>query len=157
MLLAKTLTSSTFRQALIAIGAFGMIVSAIFSYVYLSTSSYVRSRSDRGIMTEYASLQGAYERSGRDGLIAQIQQRIADSNFANNVYMLADPSLAVLAGNLREWPPTTTAAERMDRVSRKRGVAQRGKPAAASGDAPNISKRRSAAGGKGYQRPRQLR
>ena len=24
--------------------------------------------------------------------------------------MLADPSLAVLAGNLREWPPTTTAA-----------------------------------------------
>jgi hypothetical protein len=56
VLLAKTLTSSTFKQALIAIGAFGMIVSALFSYVYLSTSSYVRSRSDRGIMTEYASL-----------------------------------------------------------------------------------------------------
>ena len=70
MLLAKTLTSSTFKQALIAIGTFGMIVSALFSYVYLSTSSYVRSRSDRGIMTEYSSLQGAYERSGRDGLIA---------------------------------------------------------------------------------------
>ena len=110
MLLAKTLTSSTFKQALIAIGTFGMIVSALFSYVYLSTSSYVRSRSDRGIMTEYSSLQGAYERSGRDGLIAEIQQRIADGNFANNVYMLADPSLAALAGNLREWPPTTTAS-----------------------------------------------
>ena len=109
MLLAKTLTSSTFKQALIAIGAFGMIVSALFSYVYLSTSSYVRSRSDRDIMTEYSSLQGAYERSGRDGLIAQIQQRIADGNFANNVYLLTDPSLAALAGNLREWPPTTTA------------------------------------------------
>jgi signal transduction histidine kinase len=110
VLLAKTLTSSTFKQALIAIGAFGMIVSALFGYVYLSTSSYVRSRSDRGIMPEYSSLQGAYERSGRDGLIEQIQQRIADGNFANNVYVLADPSLAVLAGNLREWPPTTTAA-----------------------------------------------
>ena len=57
-----------------------------------------------------SSLQGAYERSGRDGLIAQIQQSIAGRNFANNVYMLVDPSLAVLAGNLREWPPTTTAA-----------------------------------------------
>ena len=109
MLLAKTLTSSTFKQALIAIGTFGMIVSALFGYVYLSTSSYVRSRSDRDIMTEYSSLQGAYERSGRDGLIAQIQQRIADGNFANNVYLLTDPSLAALAGNLREWPPTTTA------------------------------------------------
>ena len=75
-----------------------MIVSALFSYVYLSTSSYVRSRSDRGIMTEYSSLQGAYERSERDGLIAEIQQRIADGNFANNVYVLADPSLG------RCWP-----------------------------------------------------
>ena len=110
VLLAKTLASSTFRQALIAIAAFGMIASALFSYVYLSTSSYVRSRSDREIMTEYANLQRAYERSGRDGLIAQIQQRIADGNIANNVYMLAGPSLAALAGNLREWPPTTTAA-----------------------------------------------
>jgi hypothetical protein len=39
VLLAKTLTSSTFKLALIAIGTFGVIVSAIFSYVYLSTSS----------------------------------------------------------------------------------------------------------------------
>src|SRR5256884_5979554 len=61
-------------------------------------------------MTEYASLRDVYERSGRDGLIAKIQQRIADGNSANNVYMLADPSLAALAGNLREWPPAATAA-----------------------------------------------
>lgn len=70
MLLAKTLTSSTFKLALIAIGTFGVIVSIIFSYVYLSTSSYVRSRSDRAIVTEYLSLQNAYARSGRNGLAA---------------------------------------------------------------------------------------
>ena len=57
MLLAKTLTSSTFKLALIAIGTFGVIVSAIFSYVYLSTSNYVRSRSDRSIMAEYMNLR----------------------------------------------------------------------------------------------------
>ena len=110
MLLAKTLTSSTFKLALIAIGTFGVIVSVIFSYVYLSTSSYVRSRSDRAIMTEYSSLQDAYARSGRDGLIALIQRRIADKGLADNVYVLADPSAAVLAGNLRGWPSTVTAA-----------------------------------------------
>lgn len=110
MLLAKTLTSSTFKQALIAIGTFGIVVSALFGYVYLSTSAYVRGRSDRDIMTEYSSLQDTYERSGRDGLIAQIQQRIADRNFASSVYMLADASLGALAGNLREWPPKATAA-----------------------------------------------
>jgi hypothetical protein len=44
VLLAKTLSSTTFKHALIAIGTFGVIASAIFSYVYLSTSSYVRGR-----------------------------------------------------------------------------------------------------------------
>jgi signal transduction histidine kinase len=110
VLLAKTLTSSTFKLALIAIGTFGVIVSVIFSYVYLSTSSYVRSRSDRAIMIEYSSLRAAYERGGRDGLIALIGQRTADESFADNVYLLANPSLAVLAGNLRAWPATVTAA-----------------------------------------------
>jgi signal transduction histidine kinase len=110
VLLAKTLSSSTFKLALIAIGTFGVIVSVIFSYVYLSTSSYVRSRSDRAIMTEYLNLQGAYEPSGRDGLITLIQQRVADKSFADNVYILVDPSLAILAGNLKAWPSTVAAA-----------------------------------------------
>jgi signal transduction histidine kinase len=108
VLLAKTLASTTFRQALIAIGVFGMIASAILSYVYLSTTSYVRSRSDRAIMTEYSSLQDAYVRSGRDGLIALIQQRIADKRFADSVYILVDSSSAILGGNLRAWPSTVT-------------------------------------------------
>ena len=110
MLLAKTLTSSTFRVALIAIGAFGVIVSAIFGYVYLSTSSYVRSRSDRAIMADYLSLQGAYERNGRAGLIVLIQQRMTDKSFADGVYILVDPSLATLGGNIKVWPATVAAA-----------------------------------------------
>ena len=110
VLLAKTLASSTFKLALISIGTFGVIVSAIFSYVYLSTSAYVRSRSDRAIMIEYSSLRDAYERSGRDGLIDLIKQRMADKSFADHVYVLADPSSAVLGGNLKAWPPTVAAA-----------------------------------------------
>jgi signal transduction histidine kinase len=95
---------------MIAIGTFGLIAAAILSYVYLSTSSYARSRSDRAIMIEYASLQEAYGRSGRDGLIALMQQRIADKSFADNVYLLVDPSSAVLGGNLKAWPSTGTTA-----------------------------------------------
>jgi signal transduction histidine kinase len=110
VLLTKTLTSSTFRLALIAIGTFGVIASAIFSYVYLSTSSYVRGRSDRAIMTDYVSLQGAYAQSGREGLAALIEQRIADRGFAGNVYLLVDRGLVPLAGNLKAWPATVAAA-----------------------------------------------
>ncbi|WP_316393989.1 sensor histidine kinase [Bradyrhizobium sp. 33ap4] len=104
MLLAKTLKSSTFRLALIAIGVFGLIVSAIFAYVYWSTLSYVRDRSDRAIRTEQASLDDAYARSGRDGLTALIAQRVADKGFADHVYLLVGPGSTVLAGNLRQWP-----------------------------------------------------
>jgi len=111
VLLAKTLTSSTFRLALIAIATFGVIVSAIFSYVYLSTASYVRSRSDRAIVTEYSSLRDAYARSGRDGLIDLIRQRLADKGFADDAYLLVDPSSAVLAGNLKAWPQAVAATK----------------------------------------------
>ncbi|WP_316165713.1 MULTISPECIES: HAMP domain-containing sensor histidine kinase [unclassified Bradyrhizobium] len=44
MLLAKTLRSSTFRLALIAIGIFGLIVGAMIAYVYFGTLAYVRGR-----------------------------------------------------------------------------------------------------------------
>ncbi len=110
MLLAKTFTSSTFKLALIAIGTFGVIVAAIFIYVYTSTSSYVRSRSDRAILSEFASLQGTYDRSGRDELIALIAERIADKSFADNVYLLTDGSGAILAGNLAVVPLVSQGA-----------------------------------------------
>lgn len=44
MLLAKTLRSSTFRLALIAIAIFGLIVAAIMAYVYFGTLAFVQSR-----------------------------------------------------------------------------------------------------------------
>jgi len=104
VLLAETLRSSTFKLALLAIGAFGLIVSAIFSYVYLSTSAYVRSRSDRAILMEAASLRDTYKEAGGDRLADLIRQRMADRSFAGHVYLLADRSSAILAGNLAEWP-----------------------------------------------------
>jgi signal transduction histidine kinase len=104
VLLAKTLTSTTFKLALIAIGTFGVVVSAILSYVYLSTASYVRTRSDRAIQIESSSLREVYEQSGRDGLIGAIGRRMVYRSFADHVYVLVDPSSIVLAGNLKTWP-----------------------------------------------------
>jgi signal transduction histidine kinase len=109
VLLAKTFASSTFKLALIAIGSFGLIVSAIFAYVYLATASYVRSRSDRATITEYLGLRDAHRHVGRDELIDLIRKRMADKRFADSVYLLVDSSLVPLAGNLREWPQTATA------------------------------------------------
>lgn len=110
MLLAKTLSSSTFKLALIAIGGFGMIVFLIFGYVYLSAASYVRSRSDRAIATEVAGLLAGYANSGRDGLVDLIRQRSARLVDTEGFYLLADPSLSVLAGSSGAWPPALPTA-----------------------------------------------
>jgi signal transduction histidine kinase len=110
-LLAKTLRSSTFKLATICIGIFGAVVFALFSYVYWSTASYVRSRSDQAITAEHAVLENAYVSAGRAGLIATIEQRIADRRFEGGVYLLADPSFAPVAGTLKVWPSELSSPE----------------------------------------------
>ena len=103
-LLTKTLQSSTLKLALVCIAIFGAVVVVLFGYVYWSTTSYVRSRSDRELTSELAVLQKAYASTGRNGLIATITQRIADQGFKDSVYLLADASFTPLAGNLEVWP-----------------------------------------------------
>jgi signal transduction histidine kinase len=111
VLLAETLRSSTLKLALISIAIFGATVIALFSYVYWSTASYVRSRSDRAIADEYATLQRAYDSAGRDGLIAAIEQLIADRRFEGGFYLVTDPSFVRVAGNLEVWPSSPKAPQ----------------------------------------------
>jgi signal transduction histidine kinase len=111
VLLAETLRSSTLKLALISIGIFGAVVVALFGYVYWSTSSYVRSRADRAIAAEQAVLQRAYARGGRGTLVAAITHRIADEPLDGGLYLLADPSYAPVAGNLKAWPPSLKDAK----------------------------------------------
>jgi signal transduction histidine kinase len=111
VLLAKTLQSSTFRLALIWIAIFGTVVVALLGYVYLSTASYLRSRSDQATVAELAILQQAYASGGRDRLVATIGQRIADKHFESDIYLLVDSSGVPLAGNLTAWPASLTDAE----------------------------------------------
>jgi len=91
--------------ALVAIAVFGAIVIALFSYVYLSTASFVRSQSDREIAAEQALLRRTYDRAGRQALIDRIRRRVARQTIAGMRYLLADPSFATVAGNLQAWPP----------------------------------------------------
>ena len=105
MLLGKALRSSTFKFALVSIAVFGAVVIALFGYVYWSTAAYVLSRSDRAIAAERASLRRAYDSGGRGSLTAAIERRLADRLFDGGFYLLADPSYAVIAGNLGQWPP----------------------------------------------------
>jgi signal transduction histidine kinase len=119
VLLAETLRSSTLKVALLAIGVFGSVMFALIGYVYYSTESYVRGRSDRAIAAEQTILKEAYERSGRDGLLTTISQRIADGRLESGVYLLADASLVRIGGNLKSWPPVLKDAQGWASITQK--------------------------------------
>jgi signal transduction histidine kinase len=104
VLLAKTLRSTTLRLALLAIAIFGAAVIGLFSYVYWSVDSFVRSRADRVIAVEQATLLRAYAGAGRAGVIAAIEQRVVERSFVGGQYLLTDRSGARLGGNLPAWP-----------------------------------------------------
>jgi signal transduction histidine kinase len=103
-LLVKTLRSSTFKLALLCIGVFGAVVLALFAYVYWSTASYVLTRSDRSIEAELANLHEVYASAGRDGLARAIEKKITEESAGEDVYLLADPAFARIAGSLNTWP-----------------------------------------------------
>jgi signal transduction histidine kinase len=117
VLLAKTVRSSTFKLALISIVIFGAAVLALFGYVYWSTASYVRGRSDQAITAENAILQQEFADGGRAGLIAAITKRFADNSFDGSVYLLVDSSMERIAGNLRSWPPALAGGTGWDAFS----------------------------------------
>src|SRR5215831_15642419 len=98
VLLARTPKSSTFRLALVCVALFSAVVFALLGYVYWATTDYVRSRYDRAISADRA-------------LIALIDYRIAQRGFEAGIYLLANPSQAVLAGNLKRWPPSLRAVQ----------------------------------------------
>ncbi len=104
MLLVKTLRSSTFKLALVAIAIFGAIVLALFSYVYLSTVNYVSAQADRAITDELHVLQSVYQQEGLGGLTAKIERNISGGQRKDSVYLITDPSFGFIAGNIKEWP-----------------------------------------------------
>jgi signal transduction histidine kinase len=119
VLLAETLRSSTLKVALLAIGVFGCVMFALIGYVYYSTASYVHGRSDRAIAAEQIILKEAYERSGRDGLLTTISQRIADGRLESGVYLFVDASLVPIGGNLKFWPPALKDAKGWASIAQK--------------------------------------
>ncbi len=81
------------------------MVIALLWFVYTSTSSYLFNRSDRAIETDRALLIAAYGNAGHDGLVGAIDKFVTDKRLEESVILLADPSFATVAGNLRTWPP----------------------------------------------------
>ena len=104
MLLSKTLRSSTLKLAFIYVLVFSSGVFALLGYVYWSTATYLYDKSDQLLNIERESMDHAYQKKGRDGIIALIGQRMGDNFFSDWAYLLTTPTYQSVAGNLGTWP-----------------------------------------------------
>lgn len=104
MLLDRTLKSSTFRLAVFCVVLFSGAMFVLLGYAYWATAGYIGAQTDRAISADRAALIETYDRAGRDALIGLIDARMAERGSEGRIYLLADASLAFVAGNLKTWP-----------------------------------------------------
>jgi signal transduction histidine kinase len=104
VLLSKTLRSSTLKLAYIYVILFCSAIFALLGYAYWSTAAYLYQKSDQLLSVERELLNNAYDRGGRDAVIALIRNRLTDGFFSGWVYILTDPSYTYIEGNLHAWP-----------------------------------------------------
>jgi signal transduction histidine kinase len=83
---------------------FGLSVCGLLGFVYWSTVSVIEAQNDATIEAEIAGLEEQYRARGPFGLKEIISARSADETRQRGIYLLTDPALRPLAGNLSGWP-----------------------------------------------------
>ncbi|HVA12025.1 MAG TPA: HAMP domain-containing sensor histidine kinase [Stellaceae bacterium] len=107
----RLLNTSAFRLAAIYFILFATSVLALLSFIYFSTADFVEAQAEETIDAEIRGLAEQYREHGLAGLVEVIEQRIATaqrtpSHIDDTLYLITDPLLHKLAGNLADWPQT---------------------------------------------------
>ncbi|MFQ5995352.1 MAG: sensor histidine kinase [Acidiferrobacterales bacterium] len=100
----RLLRSSTFRLALIYMVLFGASVLILLGFIYWSTAASVGRQTDAIIEAEITGLAERYRLTGLTGLTDVIAERLSRQPAGSSIYLLADPNLRPLVGNLNGWP-----------------------------------------------------
>jgi signal transduction histidine kinase len=102
--LPRFFNTNAFRLAAIYFALFAGSVLALLTFFYLSTANFIEKQIEATIDAEIRGLQEQYVQRGLSGLILVIDQRSAPGRADNMIYLITDPALRPLAGNLLQWP-----------------------------------------------------
>ncbi len=83
---------------------FSTSVLILLGFIYWSTAGYMVRQTEETIDAEITGLAERYDIAGLAGLTALISERLARNPSGESVYLLTDPSLNRLLGNLNRWP-----------------------------------------------------
>jgi signal transduction histidine kinase len=102
--MVRLLRTNAFRLAAIYFGLFAVSVSALLVFIYLSTADFIEQQTEATIDAEITGLREQYRERGLAGLVEIIRGRVAAQRTDTALYLITDPALQPLAGNLSGWP-----------------------------------------------------
>lgn len=103
----RLLRTNAFRLAALYMALFAASVLTLLVFIYFSTADFVERQTEETVGAEITGLQEQYREHGLLGLIEAINSRASAERGEPTLYLLADPRLKRIAGNLANWPQTT--------------------------------------------------
>lgn len=102
--IGRALRSTSLRLALGFSLLFAGSALVLVGFIYWTTAGYMDRQVDSTIRTDVDGLADQYGRFGLAGLVASIQSRLGTAAERGAIYVVADPALRPVAGNLGVWP-----------------------------------------------------
>lgn len=83
---------------------FGLSVLVLLAIIYWTTAQAITRQTDDTITAEIDALYQHYDTEGLTGLVHTIEDRDSTQGVTGGLYLLTDPSLRRIAGNVSAWP-----------------------------------------------------
>lgn len=104
--------TTSVRFAALYVLLFCASAAILLTFLYGITVRAIDMEIDAALEAELSTLAEVQERLGFRALVDVLNQRVLESNTKFNAYLLVDPELTPIAGNLPSWPAATVQNER---------------------------------------------
>lgn len=101
----QVLRTNAFRLAALYFMLFAASVLALLVFIYVSTANFIELQTEATIEAEAQGLREQFEQRNLVGLLQIVQERSVTERGA--CYLITDPALHRLTGNLPRWPTVT--------------------------------------------------
>ncbi len=98
------LRSAGVRLALVYAVLFGLSALALIGYLWWASTGLLTRQVDDSIQADVVALAERWREGGLPALRDTIQDRLARQTQPDALYLLADPLLRPIAGNVEAWP-----------------------------------------------------
>jgi len=115
------LRSTSVRLALVFAALFVAAALALAALLWWQTGAYLGRETDAVITADTDAIGDRLRDFGLPGAVTTIQERVQETQDEHAIYLLADPALRPLAGNLNAWPAAVGPEPGWYRATLERG------------------------------------